>query len=108
MGIAPILPALNKVLLHAAFDFRLNVAFNTGMDDATPHSDWTLITDLGGPAKVAEMLTAAGESECSVQRVQNWKYRGIPPAVKLKHPSMFLPGFGSVAAPADTPTEKAA
>lgn len=47
--------------------------------DQQEHPDWTLITDLGGPAKVAERIGA------TVQRVQNWKTRGIPAAVKLRH-----------------------
>jgi len=53
-----------------------------------PHPDWTLITDLGGPVKVAELMKLSKEG--SVQRVQNWKYRGIPARVKLKHPELFL------------------
>lgn len=55
-----------------------------------PHPDWQLISELGGPIKVAAKLgwNKAG----SVQRVQNWKHRGIPAAVKLEHPEMFLKG----------------
>lgn len=57
--------------------------------DSHEHPDWALITSLGGAAKVAELLgyTKAG----GVQRVQNWKARGIPPGVKLRHPELFLP-----------------
>ena len=57
--------------------------------DHQAHPDWALITELGGPLKVAERLGLAKEG--GVQRVQNWKYRGIPPAVKLEHPELFLP-----------------
>lgn len=57
--------------------------------DPTPHPDWNLITDLGGPVKVAEQL--GYEKEGGTQRVQNWKHRGIPPAVKLSRPDLFLP-----------------
>jgi hypothetical protein len=55
--------------------------------EPTPHPDWLLIAALGGPAKVASELG------WSVQRVHNWKARGIPPAVKLARPDLFLPGM---------------
>jgi hypothetical protein len=60
------------------------------MDQITPKPDpdWELITELGGPTKVAELLK--DEADCSVQRVQNWKFRGIPASVKLKRPDLFL------------------
>lgn len=53
------------------------------------HKDWALVVALGGPKKVADMLswTAPG----SVQRVQNWKFRGIPSDVKVDRPDLFLP-----------------
>ena len=51
--------------------------------------DAELIAELGGPARVAEMLgynkTAGG-----VQRVHNWIGRGIPARVKLAHAGVFL------------------
>lgn len=46
-------------------------------------SDKDLIEELGGATKVAARLG------CSVQRVQNWKGRGIPPQVRLDHPDVF-------------------
>lgn len=49
--------------------------------------DKTLIRDLGGPAKVAELL---GYDRGGVQRVFNWLKRGIPPKVKLEHPELFV------------------
>jgi hypothetical protein len=54
-------------------------------------ADWALVTALGGPVKVAERL--GWTKDGSVQRVQNWKSRGIPSEVKLKHPDLFLPQF---------------
>ncbi|ARP90296.1 hypothetical protein CAL14_08360 [Bordetella genomosp. 9] len=48
------------------------------------HPDAARIDQLGGPTKVAERLGIAAESG-AVQRVSNWKKRGIPAAVKLKH-----------------------
>lgn len=69
------------------FDIYLNVAFNIGMDTAE-HPDWQLILELGGPTKVAELLHLPREG--GVQRVQNWKTRGVPAAVKLAHPKLFL------------------
>ena len=55
----------------------------------TQSSDAELIKSLGGPTKLAELLgydKAAG----GVQRVQNWTTRGIPAAVKLQRPDLFL------------------
>jgi hypothetical protein len=50
--------------------------------------DKKLIEDLGGPAKVAELL--GYDKHGGVQRVHNWLTRGIPPKVKLAHPDLFL------------------
>jgi hypothetical protein len=49
-------------------------------------NDKDLIENLGGSAKVAQELGY------TVQRVQNWKDRGIPAKVKLDRPDLFLPG----------------
>lgn len=59
--------------------------------EQTESPDWALITALGGPVKVAELLKLPKDG--GVQRVQNWKYRGIPPAVKVDHPDLFLPNL---------------
>lgn len=65
------------------------MVFNSGMDTTkTDHPDWALIIDLGGPAKVARLL--GYESRGGIQRVQNWRYRGIPADVKLAFPEIFL------------------
>lgn len=52
-------------------------------------ADRQTIERLGGPTKLAELLgydkTAGG-----VQRIQNWKKRGIPSEVKLQRPDLFL------------------
>lgn len=47
-----------------------------------------IIDRLGGPAKVAQMLGIAGEKG-AVQRVSNWKRRGIPPRILLEHQNVF-------------------
>jgi len=52
--------------------------------------DAALISELGGPAKVAELL---GYVEGGVQRVFNWTTRGIPSSVKLSRPELFLRDF---------------
>jgi hypothetical protein len=52
-------------------------------------TDSELIDLMGGPAKLAAVLgfdTKAG----GVQRVYNWRARGIPAAVKLRHRETFL------------------
>ncbi|MFA9284050.1 MULTISPECIES: hypothetical protein [unclassified Comamonas] len=51
-------------------------------------TDAELITFHGGPAKLALKL---GWSEGrAVQRIHNWRTRGIPAAVKLQYPKLFL------------------
>lgn len=50
--------------------------------------DQTLIDHLGGPAKLAELL--GYDKAGGVQRVDNWRRRGIPPKVKLERPDLFL------------------
>ena len=51
-------------------------------------TDEELIDHHGGPAKLARLL---GFQEIGgVQRVQNWRKRGIPPAVKIRFPDLFL------------------
>lgn len=51
-------------------------------------AEWALIESLGGPPKVVELLGMKHPS--SLQRVHNWKKRGIPLAVKLSRPDLFL------------------
>ena len=51
-------------------------------------TDAKLIDVLGGPAKVAELLSFPAEG--GVQRVHNWKTRGIPARIKIKFPHLFL------------------
>lgn len=52
-------------------------------------TDAQIIDDLGGPAKVAEILGYKNES--GTQRVYNWKARGIPAAVRLNNLRIFGP-----------------
>jgi len=62
------------------------MVFNRGTEtypEILMSTDKELIESLGGPAKLAARL------KCSVQRVQNWKERGIPPRVRLDHPDVF-------------------
>jgi hypothetical protein len=63
--------------------------FNIAMErDDTLDMDRELIERLGGPAKVAELL--GFDKKGGIQRVHNWKERGIPAAVKLAHAEIFL------------------
>ena len=50
--------------------------------------DAKLIEVLGGPAEVARMIGIYGQPG-AVQRVFNWKKRGIPPSVRLMHLDIF-------------------
>lgn len=49
-----------------------------------PKSDAEIIESHGGATALANRLNY------QVQRVQNWKTRGIPASEKLKHPELFL------------------
>lgn len=60
--------------------------------------DKTLILALGGPSKVADMLSF--KKPGGAQRVQNWMTRGIPAQQKLDRPDLF-----PVRTEADTPQE---
>ncbi|HRL22810.1 MAG TPA: hypothetical protein PLP85_13665 [Alcaligenes sp.] len=49
-----------------------------------------IITSMGGPTKVARLL-GFGQTPGAVQRVSNWKKRGIPSRVLLEHAALFRP-----------------
>lgn len=63
------------------------MACNVGME-TTMHPDSELITRLGGPAQLARKLGIDPRSG-GTQRVQNWKYRGIPEIWRLRRPDVF-------------------
>lgn len=73
------------MLLHAAIAFLLNMVFNVAMSKET---DRELIKKLGGPTRVAELLKLPKYG--GVQRVQNWMGRGIPSAIKVRYPAIFM------------------
>ncbi len=50
-------------------------------------SDSKLIDALGGPTRVAELL--GYDKAGGVQRVHNWRHRGIPARVKLERSDVF-------------------
>lgn len=80
--IVGIVSQLNTLLLHNTIDASLNMVCNIGMTDTE------LIAYYGGPAKLARKLGFPGQG--GVQRIQNWTTRGIPPAVKVQFPEIFL------------------
>lgn len=47
-----------------------------------------IIDFLGGPTKVAEMLGLLGKPG-AIQRVANWKRRGIPSRVLISNPEFY-------------------
>lgn len=51
--------------------------------------DIQIITALGGPSKVAELLNLPKKG--GQQRVQNWLARGIPAQIKVERPDLFMP-----------------
>lgn len=52
--------------------------------DPNLDADNALISELGGVAELARLL------DYTIQRVQNWKTRGIPAEEKIKRPDLFL------------------
>jgi len=50
----------------------------------TAHETKALIARVGGPSELARILGIDGEKWWP-QRINNWKARGMPPAVVLKH-----------------------
>lgn len=69
-------------------------------------TDRKLIAELGGPSRVASML---GIDDKGTQRVHNWMRRGIPAAVRVEHPHLFMPNMAqALANTAQTATETVA
>ncbi|MGV6491354.1 hypothetical protein ACTUVK_000517 [Stenotrophomonas rhizophila] len=62
------------------------------------HPDAQLIDQLGGPAVVARAL--GFEMPGGVQRVHNWKSRGIPPLTRITRTDVFGPMPANDASPA--------
>lgn len=70
--------------------------FNSGMDKtARIEADRMTIARLGGPARVAELL-GYEKHLGGTQRVCNWLARGIPAAVKVERPDLFLSAVPTV------------
>jgi hypothetical protein len=78
------------LLIHVVLDLFINMVFNLVMmiKHTDLHPDSKIIDDLGGPAKLAEML--GYDKSGGVQRIQNWKTRGIPSSVKVARPDLFM------------------
>lgn len=64
------------------------------------HPDAKVIDRLGGPSILAQKLGFDPKSG-GVQRVQNWKRRGIPELIRLRRPDVFgaPPAHQAAAAP---------
>lgn len=80
------------MLLNAVFDDCLNIVFNRVVKTNNVQimsEDKLIIQELGGPAKVAELL-GYDNLRGGTQRVHNWMFRGIPAKVKLQHQEIFL------------------
>jgi len=59
--------------------------------------DAELIRALGGPTKVARLLSPV--EPVLVQSVQNWLHRGIPSRIKVLHPHIFMQDHALTQAP---------
>lgn len=69
--------------------------------------DTTLIEHLGGPARLAARL-GYDKKPGGVQRVHNWRTRGIPASVKVEFPEIFLSDEARGPAPEKAPQQNAA
>lgn len=68
--------------------------------------DQQTIATMGGAAKVSRLL---GYGPMGTQRVHNWMRRGIPAAVRVEHPHLFMPNMAqALANTAQTATETVA
>lgn len=63
----------------------------------TVDQDRALIAALGGAARVAALLGI--DKNGGVQRVHNWKTRGIPASVKVARPDLFMPHLAHLSDP---------
>lgn len=79
--------------IRLALGFALHPVGAASIDE-----DRKRIARLGGPTRVADLL--AFKRPGGVQRVQNWLTRGIPPAVKVQRPELFLVPVEALPAPA--------
>lgn len=70
-------------------------------------TDAELIDELGGTAKVAALLGYDKEAG-GVQRVHNWRTRGIPSKVKVDYPNLFMRVIATEGSPTPAPTEAGA
>ena len=70
-------------------------------------SDSQLIDALGGPAAVAELL-GYDKRRGGIQRVHNWRTRGIPAAAKVLRPDLFMRPSEQAAKPTDSEARDAA
>jgi hypothetical protein len=74
--------------------------------DAQLEADRALIASLGGPTRLAEAL--GYEKVGGAQRVSNWTVRGIPAAVKVQRPDLFMVDVLAAARDTNTTTQEAA
>lgn len=72
-------------MLNVAIDGNLNVVFNLGMDIQKGQVARTLIERHGGSSALARL------TGYSVQRINNWKGRGIPSEAMVRFPNLFWP-----------------
>ncbi|MGL4574929.1 MAG: hypothetical protein ACRCV9_09085 [Burkholderiaceae bacterium] len=62
-------------------------------------SDAELIQSLGGATALAKRLFPNEPIALSCRRTHNWIRRGIPAAIKVKFPEIFLQGRAAATAP---------
>lgn len=72
----------------------------------TKTTDADLIKMLGGPSKVAKILSF--EKAGGAQRVQNWIGRGIPSHIKVQYPNIFMPELAVAQAASTQQADQAA
>jgi hypothetical protein len=63
----------------------INMMFNAPMNASKNEDACALIDRLGGPVEISR------RTGFSVQRINNWKVRGIPASVRVQRPDVFWP-----------------
>lgn len=69
-------------------------------------ADRKLLDELGGPSKVADLVGFPKLG--GPQRVQNWYARGIPAAIRVQRPDLFMRGVWPSGAANNQPAAQAA
>jgi hypothetical protein len=72
---------------HCVLTSHKHGVYSVAIMSEQTKTDADLIAELGGPAKLAQLL--GFDSKYGTQRVHNWITRGIPVRIKYERPDIF-------------------